>query len=1066
MGDEPVESGSRDILSSVRQSNDLSFFNNSKIFDLRNYDRFIDMIEDFPQVSNTYTNLNTLQKFDNKQYMILSVNIFSLSSKYNELSAYLDSLSQKNIVVAALMVQETWGSSNIFAFHNYKFEFVNRTKRLGGGVAIYANCSFKPKFTKKIMIEGDFECISAVLKCPSGETLNLVNIYHPPSCLVHTPNTHFDIFNNKLSDLIGTFNSNSKTIIAGDFNTCLLKSQFADNFLCTLYEGGFHIVNYLASRITSSNQFSFIDQIAVNSGGIISGVHSAVDSPSDHDIIMININKKFVEKSQADHPKKPKKAYFRLINDANLEKFRKKLLEQDWNGVKNNMNLQSAYNSFYETFFNHFNNSFPLKKTRTSIKSVPLNPWFCSRLRNYRTRLDDLKLAKKRDPNKLNKYKSYRNCYKRMCAFEKKKYFRDKIEQTNGQPREVWRVLNSAYNPHKNNDNKIEALKDPTTGEIYKDDEKIADCFRRYYDSFTDVISENIIFDPNSTLQDFLPPPTNTRYNPRPVSQDEIIKLLDSTKPKSSTDINGLNSNVLKYVKNEISYILSDLYSRSISQGMFPDQAKISKIIPLHKKNCELELGNYRGISLIESFGKILEKLVYNRLYSYLEKNKLIYDLQYGFRKRLGVDICLVNLLNRLSEAFNNQEIGSVLSLDCMKAFDMVSWPVLFEKLNNLGVRGNNLRFFKSYFEGRGSKVCVNGILCKDICRLKRGVCQGSCLGPLLFLIYINDLPNAVQILKCLLFADDNQLLSSASNWLDISNKINAELKNVIRWYAVNKLPVHPDKTSLTFFTPNKIAERFKIPLDDNGDFLHDIVVDLNLDDNLPYDNTKVHKVHITNLNENDCLGGVKILGIFLDPELSFKYQADQVIAKQRSSIFALKQCKKFMDREHLLKLFNAFNRSHLNFAIPFLGTCNDNIINTINMLDRAAMRVIFDKKSYESISPFYKENNILTVHQLITAYKVKFMYKINNNMLGNSFSDQYSKVRDRITDRAVRNADDFDLPQRLEYQFLKRFPIYSFPSEYNKLPANIKNAKKLKTFVNRLKKYYLGHDIPIEDDE
>ena len=93
-------------------------------------------------------------------------------------------------------------------------------------------------------------------------------------------------------------------------------------------------------------------------------------------------------------------------------------------------------------------------------------------------------------------------------------------------------------------------------------------------------------------------------------------------------------------------------------------------------------------------------------------------------------------------------------------------------------------------------------------------------------------------------------------------------------------------------------------------------------------------------------------------------------------------------------------------------------------------------------------------------------MFKINNNMLGNSFNDQYSKVRDRITDRAVRNADDFDLPQRLEYQFLKRFPIYSFPNEYNKLPANIKNAKKLKTFVNRLKKFYLGHDITIDEDE
>ena len=130
-------------------------------------------------------------------------------------------------------------------------------------------------------------------------------------------------------------------------------------------------------------------------------------------------------------------------------------------------------------------------------------------------------------------------------------------------------------------------------------------------------------------------------------------------------------------------------------------------------------------------------------------------------------------------------------------------------------------------------------------------------------------------------------------------------MKKVICWYAANKLPIHPDKTSLTFFVPNSIAEKFKIPLDSNGDFLHNIVVDLNLDNDLTYDINKVHKVNITNLDPSECQGGVKVLGIHLDPELSFKFQAEQVIAKQRSSIFALKQCKKFMDREHLLNLFN-----------------------------------------------------------------------------------------------------------------------------------------------------------------
>ena len=1023
------------------------------------------MLEDFPIVDNSYVNLNTLPRFQKKKYVVLSVNIFSLSSKFNDLASYIDSLTSKNIIIIALLVQETWGANNVFSFPNFKFDYINRTNRSGGGVAIYANCNYKPKFKNKIMIEGCYESISVMLKFPSGKNLTIINIYHPPSCDTHTPRAHFDTFNNKLSDTLSSIKDNSKVLICGDFNTCLLKNSYSEPYMCTLYENSFFILNSLASRITSASQYSFIDQSITNSSEIVSEIFNCVDSPSDHDIIMSAINNKFVEKTQCDHPNKPKKSTFRHISESNLEKFRIKLGEQDWSSVLNNPDLQAAYDSFYNIFYKHFNKEFPIKKTRTSIKSIPLNAWYNNKLRNFRTRLDILKIEMKKDPLKSNRYKSYRNYYKRLCQIEKKNYFKAKIEETQGRSKEVWKVLNSSYNPQSKNQSNIDAIRDPLSGNIVRSDQEIAEVFRQYFDSFTDKISENIVIDPNSNFQDFLPPPTNLSFSPRPISSQEIIKLLDSTKPKSSTDVNGLNTNVVKYVKSEISNVLSNLFTRSLNQGLFPSQAKTSKIIPLYKKNCDLELGNYRGISLIETFGKILEKLVFNRLYSYLEKNKLIYDLQYGFRRKLGVDICLINLVNRISEAFNSHEIGSVLSLDCMKAFDMVSWPVLFHKLSNLGVRGNYLKFFESYFHGRESKICVNGILCKDVCRLRRGVCQGSCLGPLLFLIYINDLPNAVQILSCLLFADDNQLVSSADNWQDLSNKINAEIKNVIQWYAANKLPIHPDKTSLTFFYPNSIAEKFKLPLDDNGDFQYKIVVDLNLDNDLSYDINKVHKVQITNLDPSECQGGVKVLGIHLDPELTFKFQAEQVIAKQRSSIFALKQCKKFMDREHLLNLFNAFNRSHLNFAIPFIGTCTDNIIHTLNILDRAAMRVIFDKKSYESITPFYKEFKILTVHQLISAYKVKFMYKLENNMIGNSFCNQYSKVSDRITERVVRNANDYDLPQRLNYQFIKRFPIFSFPDEYNKLPRNIKNAKKFKTFVNRLKKYYLGLDFEEDDD-
>ena len=152
MGSNNADPRDRGFIRHLRNSVDLSFFNSNKNFNLLNYDQFLDMLEDFPIVDNSYVNLNTLPRFQKKKYVVLSVNIFSLSSKFNDLASYIDSLTSKNITIIALLVQETWGANNVFSFPNFKFDYINRTNRSGGGVAIYANCNYKPKFKNKIMI--------------------------------------------------------------------------------------------------------------------------------------------------------------------------------------------------------------------------------------------------------------------------------------------------------------------------------------------------------------------------------------------------------------------------------------------------------------------------------------------------------------------------------------------------------------------------------------------------------------------------------------------------------------------------------------------------------------------------------------------------------------------------------------------------------------------------------------------------------------------------------------------------------------------------------------------------
>ena len=526
--------------------------------------------------------------------------------------------------------------------------------------------------------------------------------------------------------------------------------------------------------------------------------------------------------------------------------------------------------------------------------------------------------------------------------------------------------------------------------------------------------------------------------------------------PKKSVDINGISMNILKKCKNELSVVLANLFTKSFRSGVVPSQMKLSKIVPIFKKGDPLDCANYRGICLIENCGKVLEKIVQIRLYGYLEKNKLIYKNQYGFRRKTGTSHCVLNLINDISKAFNDDQMSSVLSLDVQKAFDIINWDILFAKLEHYGIKNGALRWFQSYFQNRTSQVSVNGILGSIICSLKRGVCQGSCLGPLLFLLYINDLPNCLTGTSAsTLFADDNQVFNRASDIVTLANNINLDIKNLVNWYVLNKLPIHPGKTSLTFYTPNKLNKKFKIPLDSTGKCTLNIVTDFNFDP-INYDSSKCHPVSITNL-QDDCDGGVKILGLVLDPHLNFKYQSKLTSSKVKSSIYALKRASTFLKQQELLKLYHAFVRSHINYMAPFLNICTKETMNSLNMADRAALRAVVGVGMMDPISHMYKELKIPTLQELNTIYVGKFMHRLFIKDLKGNFEDFWKKVGERVGRENLRNIDDFDSPQHVRFTHLKQFPLFHFPETFNKLTQELKNIPKPKTFANTFKKFVLS---------
>ena len=239
--------------------------------------------------------------------------------------------------------------------------------------------------------------------------------------------------------------------------------------------------------------------------------------------------------------------------------------------------------------------------------------------------------------------------------------------------------------------------------------------------------------------------------------------------------------------KNYVKKPLAHINNLSFVTGIFPDELKISNVVPIYKAKNEKEFSNYRPVSVLPVFSKLLERLMYNRLIDYINENKLLYKLQFGFQKGKDTSMALIMLVDKISEALDKGELAIGVFLDFSKAFDTVDHDILIDKLEYYGIKGVSNDWFKNYLSNRKQFVTYNSIK-SDALSIKCGVPQGSILGPLLFLLYINDLSIVSKDLFSILFADDSNMFIIGKDINDMCVKMNNALKEIEEWLCCNKL--------------------------------------------------------------------------------------------------------------------------------------------------------------------------------------------------------------------------------------------------------------------------------------
>ena len=411
------------------------------------------------------------------------------------------------------------------------------------------------------------------------------------------------------------------------------------------------------------------------------------------------------------------------------------------------------------------------------------------------------------------------------------------------------------------------------------------------------------------------------------VGHEEIFEALSQLEPKKSLDSDGLSMNFLKKCFYHILLPFKHIINLSFSQGIVPSQLKIAKVIPVFKSGDPRLMNNFRPISLLSNFSKIIEKIMYLRLMNHLNANNIISESQFGFRPGHSTVHPMIHLSNFVTRSFNEKKHVIAIFCDLQKAFDTVDHEILLKKLKKIGVSGTELKWFQNFLTERKQFVQIDDAS-SSLLKIIIGVPQGSILGPLLFLIYINDLPDCT-LLKSLLFADDTTLLAAGENLEELFTRVNSELYKVTCFFRQNRLSIHPLKTRYILFSTNKTL-------------INNITFDLFINDNNPGlepDANLVNKISIVSGDSNDT--AIKFLGLHIDPNFSFKTHVLNICKKVSSALYFMRTAKNFLNSRALTSLYYSLIHCHIIYAIQIWSICSQDLINKLFTLQKKAIRII-----------------------------------------------------------------------------------------------------------------------------
>ena len=450
----------------------------------------------------------------------------------------------------------------------------------------------------------------------------------------------------------------------------------------------------------------------------------------------------------------------------------------------------------------------------------------------------------------------------------------------------------------------------------------------------------------------------------RPTTPTEIIRRIQNLKSHKAFGPDGIPAEVIKHCVSVLAPVLSELVNLSFSKGRFPSCLGAAKVIPLHKNGDKTNMTNYWPISLLSVISKVFERVMYSRISEFLERHQLLSKSQFGFRSKRSCIDAIASIVERIRSDHSKTDYTCIF-LDLQKAFDTVDHPRLLHKIYKIGIRGNALRWLESYLECRTQMVSINGHS-SEAREVKYGVPQGSILGPLLFIIYMNDLDAVCKMIRPTLFADDANLLISRNKpvLVETETEFQKELQDVDGWIKVNKLSLNVPKSHCMPFKKKNRKQEFAM-----GSEL---------------------------LQISDI---VKYLEILIDRNLKFQEHIEYLLKKLGKHIGVISRLRHFVSRSVLLKYYNFYVKPVLQYNILIYGGNTFANLDKLNAYHCKLFRLILFKKKTAKVDNDFLRYDILSVTQLYFYELIKFSFRSVRGELSCEFlNNLYSRANARET--------------------------------------------------------------------